>query len=159
MTPILGAKQGSVPTEFGGICANATAASCASGNGSLPSLRWNPNSPKGEAIRVGLPNRNGVLSSQVTSLTWGTPTNYQPVRQFRFSLQGDLLAMKAIFQRALLLVSAATVLALTGCLSAVQPDCQTLTTVPTPTASDGYVLHFVRSGRPRPGATPRHPKR
>ena len=87
VTPILGAKQGSVPTEFGGICANASAASCASGNGSLPQPRVNPNLPTGGAIRVGLPNPNGAVSSQVVSLTWGTPTNYQPVRQFRFSLR------------------------------------------------------------------------
>jgi hypothetical protein len=87
VTPILGAKQGSVPTKFGGICANALAASCGSGNGSLPQPRVDPNSPTGGAIRVGLPKPNGVLSSQVTSLTWGTPTNYQPVRQFRFSLR------------------------------------------------------------------------
>jgi hypothetical protein len=87
VTPILGAKQGSVPTEFGGICANASAASCASGNGSLPQPRVDPNSPTGAAIRVGLPNPNGALSSQRASLTWGTPTNYQPVRQFRFSLR------------------------------------------------------------------------
>jgi outer membrane receptor protein involved in Fe transport len=87
VTPILGAKQGSVPTEFGGVCADATAASCASGNGSLPRPRVDPNSSSGGAIRVGLPNQNGALSSRVASLTWGTPTNYQPVRQFRFSLR------------------------------------------------------------------------
>jgi hypothetical protein len=87
VTPILGAKQGTVPTEFGGICANATAASCASGNGSLPQPRVNPSSPTGGAIRVGLPDRNGVLSSPVTNLAWGKPTNYQPVRQVRFSLR------------------------------------------------------------------------
>ena len=87
VTPILGAKQGSVPTEFGGICANATAASCTPGTGSLPRPRLDPNSPTGEAIKVGLPNPNGVLSSQATNLTWGTPMTYQPVRQFRFSLR------------------------------------------------------------------------
>jgi hypothetical protein len=74
--------------------------------------------------------------------------------------------MKAIFQRALrlmkddfsLLVSAATVLALTGCPSKVQPDCQTLTTVPSPTASDGYVLHFVRSGAAAAGCDTQTPE-
>jgi hypothetical protein len=74
--------------------------------------------------------------------------------------------MKAIFQRALrlmkddfsLLLSAATVLALTGCPSAVQPDCQTLTTVPSPTASDGYVLHFVRSGAAPAGCDTQTPE-
>ena len=87
VSAILGARQGSVPNEFGGICATAAATSCAQGNGSLPKPRVDPNSPTGAAIRVGLPNRNGVLSSQVTNLTWGTPTNYQPVRQFRFSIR------------------------------------------------------------------------
>jgi len=87
VSPILGAKQGSVPSEFGGICATATADSCASGNGSLPRPRLDPNSAKGEAIQVGLPDQNGVLSSRRTNLTWGTPINYQLVRQFRFSIR------------------------------------------------------------------------
>ena len=87
VAPILGAKQGSVPNEFGGICADASAASCAPGNGSLPRPRVAPNSPTGEAIRVGLPNPSGALSSRVVNLTWGRPINYQPVRQFRFSLR------------------------------------------------------------------------
>ncbi|HEU5153779.1 MAG TPA: TonB-dependent receptor, partial [Gemmatimonadales bacterium] len=85
--PILGAKQGSVPTLFGGICTGASAASCASGNGSLPRPRVDPHSSSGEAIRVGLPNPKGVLSSRVVNLTWGRPINYQPVRQVRFSLR------------------------------------------------------------------------
>jgi hypothetical protein len=87
VSPILDASQGSVPTQFGGLCANATAASCGTGNGSLPHPRVDPNSPTGRAIRVGLPNPNGALSSQVTNLTWGRPTNFQPVRQFRFTLR------------------------------------------------------------------------
>jgi hypothetical protein len=74
--------------------------------------------------------------------------------------------MKAIFQRALqlmkddlsLLVTAAAVLALTGCPSAVPPDCQTLTTLPTATASDGYVLHFVRSGAAAAGCDTQTPE-
>ena len=74
-----------MPTQFGGVCSGTTAASCAPGNGSLPQPRTDP--ATGAAIRVGLPDRNGNLSSQVTSLTWGKPTNYQPVRQFRFSLR------------------------------------------------------------------------
>ena len=47
--------------------------------------------------------------------------------------------MRAFFKSLWLLV-------LAGCPSVVHPDCQTLTTLPSPTASDGYVLHFVRSG-------------
>jgi hypothetical protein len=87
VTPILNAKQGSVPTELGGICASPNPTSCAKGNGSLPRPRVDPGSTTGGAIRVGLPNLFGKLSSQLTSLTWGKPTNYQPVRQFRFSLR------------------------------------------------------------------------
>ena len=82
VTPILGARQGSVPTAFGGIC---TVDSCAPGNGSLPRPRVDPTT--GAAIQVGLPDKNGALSSKVTNLTWGTPINYQLVRQFRFSLR------------------------------------------------------------------------
>jgi len=87
VSAILGATQGTVPTQYGGICTTAAASSCGQGNGSLPRPHVDPNSATGAAIRVGLPNPNGVLSSQVTSLTWGKPTNYQPVRQFRFSLR------------------------------------------------------------------------
>jgi hypothetical protein len=87
VTPIPGAQQGSVPTEFGGLCADKTPASCGTGNGSLPLPRVDPNSTTGAAIRVGLLDRNGHLSSQVTNLNWGKPANYQPVRQFRFSLR------------------------------------------------------------------------
>jgi hypothetical protein len=83
--PILGASQGSVPAQFGGICATSNPSSCQPGNGSLPRPRVDP--ATGGAIRVGLPNPSQALSSQVTNLTWGTPTNYQPVRQFRFSLR------------------------------------------------------------------------
>ena len=83
--PILGASQGSVPTQFGGICATSSASSCQPGNGSLPRPRVDP--ATGGAIRVGLPNPSQALSSQVTNVTWGSPTNYQPVRQFRFSLR------------------------------------------------------------------------
>jgi hypothetical protein len=87
LSPDPGRQAGQRSDRVGGICANATPASCASGNGSLPHPRVDPNSPTGEAIRVALPNQTRVLSSQVVGLTWGTPTNYQPVRQFRFSLR------------------------------------------------------------------------
>lgn len=73
--------------------------------------------------------------------------------------------MKAIFQRALRLIKddlsplvcAATALALTGCPSPVHPDCQTLTTVPALTASDGYVLRFVRTGAAAAGCDAQTP--
>jgi len=87
VSSILGARQGSIPTEFGGVCTSKDVKSCASGNGSLPRPRVDPGSNTGEAIRVGLPDRNGLLSSQATNLNWGRPTNYQPVRQFRFGLR------------------------------------------------------------------------
>jgi hypothetical protein len=62
--------------------------------------------------------------------------------------------MQAIFEAlvvtktktALLAVAvASTVLILAGCPSAVPADCQTLATIPTPVAQDGYVLRFVRA--------------
>jgi hypothetical protein len=87
VTPILGATQGSVPVEFGGVCANKAGASCTTGNGSLPRPRADPNSTNGLGIQVGLPNGFGKLSGVPTDLSWGKPNNYQPVRQFRFSLR------------------------------------------------------------------------
>src|SRR5262249_15490412 len=90
VTQILGAQQGSVPDQYWGLCIApsprrpaAAAATCLPGNGSLPRPRVDPTSPAGNAIRVGLPNLNGKLSSQLTNLSWGKPTSYQPVRQFR----------------------------------------------------------------------------
>ncbi|HUM10952.1 MAG TPA: hypothetical protein VLT82_08405 [Myxococcaceae bacterium] len=53
-------------------------------------------------------------------------------------------------------VASALVL-LTGCPAEAPASCQTLATVPTPVASDGYVLRFVRSTPASPGcetATP-----
>jgi hypothetical protein len=89
VSPILGATQGTIPTQFGGICgpAPATAASCAPGNGSLPKPAIDPSSPTGANIRVGLPNRTGALAPAVTLTNWGRATAYQGVRQFRFSLR------------------------------------------------------------------------
>jgi len=86
VSPILGATQGTVPAQFGGICSGTTIDTCAPGNGSLPKPRV-ANSTTGAAINVSLPDRNGNPIPRVTNLTWGTPTNYQPVRQFRFSLR------------------------------------------------------------------------
>ena len=85
--PIIGAKQGSVPQQYGGICSGTAPSTCAQGNGSLPRPSIDPRSPTGAPIRVGLSDANGQLASIPTKLTWGTPTSYQPVRQFRFSLR------------------------------------------------------------------------
>jgi len=84
VAPILGATQGNVPTQYGGFCSGTTADSCPQGNGSLPKPKADGS---GNAIRIGLPNQNGVLVARVPSLTWGTPTAYQAVRQFRFSIR------------------------------------------------------------------------
>jgi hypothetical protein len=92
--PIIGASQGSVPTQYGGLCsatvtspAGVAAATCAQGNGSLPVPRVDPNSPTGNAIRVGLPNAQQQLRSMPTNIAFGKPTAFQAVRQFRFSLR------------------------------------------------------------------------
>jgi hypothetical protein len=45
----------------------------------------------------------------------------------------------------LVVAAASTVLILAGCPSAVPADCQTLTTVPSAVAQDGYVLRFMRA--------------
>ena len=89
VTPILGATQGTIPSEFAGLCgpAPANASSCVPGNGSLPRPRVDPASPNAANIRVGLPNRVGALAPALTLTNWGRPTAYQGVRQFRFSLR------------------------------------------------------------------------
>jgi hypothetical protein len=87
VSPIIGAKQGSVPQKYGGICSGDDPLTCAPGNGSLPRPVVDPRSSTGDPIKVGLNDASGHLASLPTRLTWGTPTNYQPVRQFRFSLR------------------------------------------------------------------------
>ena len=95
--PILGATQGTITQAFpisgaagaptvvaGGICSTTASSSCAAGNGSLPVPVATAN---GTAIRVGIPNAAGILTSRLTLLTWGKPTAYQAVRQFRFSIR------------------------------------------------------------------------
>ena len=87
---ILGARQGAVPPEFGGQCPSAgcPAGPLPQGNGSLPKPRIDTApGANGAAVLVVLPNRNGVPTPTVPNLAWGTPTNFQPVRQFRFSLR------------------------------------------------------------------------
>ena len=92
--PIIGADQGSVPSQYGGLCsativapAAAAAATCGPGNGSLPVPRVDPSSPAGNAIRIGLPNAAQQLRSIPTNLAFGKAIAYQGVRQFRFSIR------------------------------------------------------------------------
>src|SRR5262249_34516313 len=47
VSPILGARQGSIPTEFGGVCTSKDVKSCGPGNGSLPRPRVDPGSNTG----------------------------------------------------------------------------------------------------------------
>jgi carboxypeptidase family protein/TonB-dependent receptor-like protein len=81
--------NGSIPSQYGGICSTAAASSCGTGNGSLPVPKVDPNSATGAAIRVGLPSSNGTgaVVSTLTQLNWGKPTSYQAVRTFRFSVR------------------------------------------------------------------------
>jgi hypothetical protein len=84
---ITGARQGSVPQPFGGVCpvTAATAADCAPGNGSLP--RPTVDVASGLVKPVVLPNPTGAPTPITPDTNWGRPTAYQAVRQFRFSLR------------------------------------------------------------------------
>ena len=83
--PILGATQGTIPTQWAGICSGTTANTCAQGNGSLPRPRIDPST--GAGIRVLLPDPSGNPTVVTTNINWGKATAYQAVRQFRFSLK------------------------------------------------------------------------
>ena len=115
--------------------------------------------------RIAEPERSPLLTGcqphlgQTDQLPAGPSVPLQP--------PGELLAMNTIpevsaatLKRApLLMVAAAasTVIMLAGCPSEAPADCQTLTTLPTPVAQDGYVLRFVRAGAASTGcetATP-----
>src|SRR5262249_28586594 len=84
VSPIVGARQGTVPRQYGGLCSSDDALTCVPGNGSLPRPKVDAT---GNPINVGLRDPHGKLASVPTNLTWGTATNFQPVRQFRFSLR------------------------------------------------------------------------
>jgi hypothetical protein len=84
VSPIVGARQGTVPHQYGGLCSGTDPSTCAPGNGSLPRPKVDAT---GNPINVGLRDPHGQLASVPTNLAWGTPTNFQPVRQFRFSLR------------------------------------------------------------------------
>ena len=75
-----GATQGTIPSQYGGICSGATLATCAPGNGSLPTS-------KTTSLNVTLPDPAGNTIIVATNPNWGRATAYQGVRQFRFSLR------------------------------------------------------------------------
>ena len=77
---ILNAKNGSIPTQYGGLCSSSDPASCAPGNGSLPTS-------KTKHLQVLLPDPFGAPLVVTTNTRWGQATQYQAVRQFRFSLK------------------------------------------------------------------------
>jgi hypothetical protein len=83
--PILGAKPGTIPTHYAGICTTADPSSCVPGNGYLPKPRIDP--ATGGGIRVLLPDPTGADTVVTTNPRWGQATEYQAVRQFRFSLR------------------------------------------------------------------------
>ena len=83
--PIVGATQGTIPTQYGGICTSAAVSSCAQGNGSLPRPRIDP--ATGAGIKVLLPDPGGNPLVVTTNINWGKATAYQGVRTFRFTLR------------------------------------------------------------------------
>jgi len=97
--PVIGATNGSVPAPNGEIVkikdtydpnltfdqnrAAGNVETIQAANGSLPKPRY----VQGAAAQVVLPTPtqgNGFVN---TNINWGKPTNYQPVRSFRFSLR------------------------------------------------------------------------
>jgi hypothetical protein len=82
--PIVNASNGSVPTQFGGVCPQGAAnpAACAAGNGSLPKPRLYAD---GTPINVVLPDPTQNPQITLTNPNWGKPTAYQAVRTIRFS--------------------------------------------------------------------------
>ena len=78
--PDRGRRQGSIPTQFAGVCATTDPTTCAQGNGSLPTS-------KTKSINVQLIDPGGNPLVVATNPNWGQATAYQAVRQFRFSLR------------------------------------------------------------------------
>jgi outer membrane receptor protein involved in Fe transport len=76
--PIVGATNGTVPTQYGGVCAGPTGP-CQPGNGSLPKAAPN--------LHVALADPTGVPIPVQVNPNWGRPLAYQAVRTFRFSLR------------------------------------------------------------------------
>jgi len=79
--PIVGATNGSIPTQYAGLCTNKDdPTTCAQGNGKLPSS-------KTQTLLVLLPDPSGAPTVVNTNPRWGQARTYQAVRQFRFSLK------------------------------------------------------------------------
>ena len=78
--PIIGATNGTVPNQYGGVCTGDDPANCAQGNGTLPSS-------KTTKLKVLLPDPAGSPTVVNTNTRWGQATAYQAVRQFRFTLK------------------------------------------------------------------------
>jgi len=78
--PIIGATNGSVPTQYGGLCPNG--GPCAPGTGSLPR-------PPPPGTNVGLPgpDQQPIAGGAAINARWGKPTQYQAVRAFRFGVR------------------------------------------------------------------------
>jgi len=84
--PIIGATPGKVPNQFGGKCNDGETdpANCSQGNGNLPRPYVYPSGNRGLVV---LPDASQTPVVAATNPTWGQPTSFQPVRQFRFSLR------------------------------------------------------------------------
>jgi hypothetical protein len=84
--PIAGASNGSIPPQWAAQCppGETVPANCGQGTGSLPKAGFNAD---GTPVSVVLPNpaQNPIIVP--TRANWGQPTNFQAVRQFRFSLR------------------------------------------------------------------------
>jgi hypothetical protein len=97
--PIIGARNGSVPAPYGEIVrigpnydpnltfdenrAAGNVETIQAANGSLPKPRF----IQGAAAQVVVPDPFQAHGFVNTNPNWGKPTNYQPVRSFRFSLR------------------------------------------------------------------------
>ena len=82
----VGGRAASRPSSVDSAGSESAPPPFPAGNGA-PQAPGRPGSATGAAIRIVLPNPNGVATPVVPNLAWGTPTNFQPVRQFRFSLR------------------------------------------------------------------------
>jgi hypothetical protein len=86
-----GATQGTLPAPYGAVCqqgqnlAACQAAPLSPANGSLPKPFYYADGIT--PVNVILPNIKRQPAVFQSNITWGTPTAYQAVRQFRFSVR------------------------------------------------------------------------